>query len=464
MITLFNNKKNSTIFIAITTIFTLLIIYFLISIYFNNHFFIGTYINGVNVSFKTVEEADTKLLNASYNYVLEIKERNGVVEYIEGDKINFEYKGTDKIDELKKKQNGFLWPKFLFTKNVYNVNNVYSYEKSLLDEEFNKLSCFAKENVIEPLDACFHYNGTEYEIIKEVYGNKVNKDYLYAYILNSVLIGRETIDLEEINAYEYPDFTSTSDKVIEAQKQLNTFVSTTVYYNFDDEIEILDGSIINEWLEVDQFMNVVINENKVKEYLNDLSLKYDTYGKTRTFKTTTEKTVEVAGGNYGWKIDKTKEFDELINNIKNGETIKKEPLYIQKAWGTRENDIGNTYVEINLTNQCLWFYKNGELIVQGDVVTGNVSRGNATPQGTYMLNYKQKNATLKGAGYSSEVKYWMPFNCNIGIHDASWRWAFGGSVYKTDGSHGCVNAPLYLAKKIYENIEPGTPIVCYKEE
>lgn len=464
MITLVNNKKNSTIFIAITTIFTLLIIYFLISIYFNNHFFIGTYINGVNVSFKTVEEADTKLLNASYNYVLEIKERNGVVEYIEGDKINFEYKGTDKIDELKKKQNGFLWPKFLFTKNVYNVNNVYSYEKSLLDEEFNKLSCFAKENVIEPLDACFHYNGTEYEIIKEVYGNKVNKDYLYAYILNSVLIGRETIDLEEINAYEYPDFTSTSDKVIEAQKQLNTFVSTTVYYNFDDEIEILDGSIINEWLEVDQFMNVVINENKVKEYLNDLSLKYDTYGKTRTFKTTTGKTVEVAGGNYGWKIDKTKEFDELINNIKNGETIKKEPLYIQKAWGTRENDIGNTYVEINLTNQCLWFYKNGELIVQGDVVTGNVSRGNATPQGTYMLNYKQKNATLKGAGYSSEVKYWMPFNCNIGIHDASWRWAFGGSVYKTDGSHGCVNAPLYLAKKIYENIEPGTPIVCYKEE
>ena len=58
----------------------------------------------------------------------------------------------------------------------------------------------------------------------------------------------------------------------------------------------------------------------------------------------------------------------------------------------------------------------------------------------------------------------MPFNCNIGIHDASWRGSFGGSIYKTDGSHGCVNAPEYLAKKIYENIEPGTPIICYKEE
>ena len=458
------DKKNSITFIIIITIFTLLIIYLLISIYFKNHFFIGTYINGVNVSFKTVEEADNELLNESYNYVLEIRERNNVVEYIEGYKINFEYKRNNKIYELKKKQNGFLWPKFLLVQNVYNINNVYTYEKSLLDEEFNKLLCFAKENIIEPLDACFHYNGTEYEIIKEVYGNKVNKDYLHAYILNSVLIGRETIDLEEINAYEYPDFISTSEKVIEVQKQLNTFVATIVYYSFDNEIEVLDGNIINEWLEVDQFMNVVFNEKKIKEYLKDLSIKYDTYGNTRNFKTTTGKIVEVVGGNYGWKIDKNKEFDELINNIKSGKIIKKEPLYIQKAWGTRENDIGNTYVEINLTNQYLWFYKNGELIVQGDVVTGNVSRGNATPQGTYILNYKQKDATLKGAGYSSNVKYWMPFNCNIGIHDASWRGSFGGAIYKSDGSHGCVNTPEYLAKKIYENIEPGTPIVCYKEE
>ena len=153
-----------------------------------------------------------------------------------------------------------------------------------------------------------------------------------------------------------------------------------------------------------------------------------------------------------------------MENIKNGEEIKKEPIYTQTALGTRDDDIGNTYVEINLTTQSLWFYKDGKLIVQGDVVTGNVSRGNGTPQGTYILNYKQKNATLKGSNYSSDVKYWMPFNCNIGIHDASWRSDFGGEIYKTSGSHGCVNAPEYLAKKIYENIEAGTPIICYKEE
>lgn len=458
--------KNNIIFIIMLIITLMLGVYVFFSIYFMNHFYFGTYINGINVSCKTIEEASTELEKQSYNYILKLKERNGIIEYIEGSKINLKYDGSNNIESFKNEQNSFLWIKFIFKKNLYNLTNIYSYEKPLLDAEFNKLSCFQGENIIEPVDATlqYDYNSNEYIIVDEVYGNKVNKDYLYAYVLSSIAIGSEEIDLEEINAYECPDFISTSEKVLEAQSQLNKFVSAKIYYDFENEIETVDGSLINQWLAVDQSMNVVFNENKIKEYLKSLSVKYDTYGKTRSFKTTTGKTVEVVGGNYGWKINRSKELNELLQAIKNGETVRKEPSYIQKALGTRENDIGNTYVEINLTNQCLWFYKDGKIIVQGDIVTGNISKGNATPQGTYMLNYKQKGATLKGAGYSSEVKYWMPFNCNIGIHDASWRGTFGGTIYKTDGSHGCVNVPTYLAKKIFENIEPGTPIVCYKEK
>lgn len=450
----------SLLVVIISIIFT---VYLLVSIYFTKHFYFGTYINGINVSCRNISEADKKLLEESYNYVLELNERNDVTEYIEGNKINFKYEGSNEVEKIRKKQNAFLWPLHVLFNNKYNISDVYSYDKVALDEEFNKLSCFNKESITEPLDACFKYENGEYTIIKEVNGNKVNKDYLYAYIINSLSRGVRNIKLDEVDVYENPNFTSDSERVIETQKELNKYVSTNIYYMFDEEIEILDCNTINTWLEVDQSMNVVFNENKIKEYLNELSKIYDTYGKTRSFKTTSGKTVTVLGGNYGWKMDKTKELEAIIENIKNGDEIKKEPIYIQEAWGTRENDIGDTYVEINLTNQCLWFYKEGKLIAQGDVVTGNVSRGNGTPQGTYILNYKQKNATLKGAGYSSDVKYWMPFNCNIGIHDASWRGSFGGDIYKSDGSHGCVNAPQYLAKKIFENIEPGTPVICYKE-
>ena len=72
-------------------------------------------------------------------------------------------------------------------------------------------------------------------------------------------------------------------------------------------------------------------------------------------------------------------------------------------------------------------------------------------------------SVLRGSNYRAEVSYWMPFNGNIGLHDASWRHSFGGSIYKTNGTHGCVNAPLSLAKRIFENIEDGTAIICYEE-
>lgn len=459
----FDNEKNKNYFI-IVIIFVIICIYGAFSIYFIKHFYFGTYINEINVSCKTVKEANELLLKESYNYTIKLEERNDVTEYIKGSNINFEYKGSKETEEIKTSQNPFLWIVNIFSNNKYIINEVYSFDRNLLKEELEKLNCFNSEDVVEPIDACLKYEGGEFKIIKEVYGNKINEEFLYAYLLNSILLGERCINLDEINAYENPKFTSESEKVIKAQNELNKYVSSEIYYIFDNEIEVLDSSIINTWLEVDSTMNVVINEEKIKEYIKTLGIKYDTYGKTRSFKSTTGKNINVIGGSYGWRIDRTKEKEALIKNIKSGEIIKKEPIYLQTALGNHENDIGNTYVEINLTNQYLWFYKSGKIITQGDVVTGNVSRGNATPQGTYTLNYKQKNATLRGDNYNSDVKYWMPFNMNIGIHDASWRNSFGGNIYQESGSHGCVNAPEYLAKNIFENIEPGTPIICYKDE
>ena len=45
-----------------------------------------------------------------------------------------------------------------------------------------------------------------------------------------------------------------------------------------------------------------------------------------------------------------------------------------------------------------------------DLCSGNPNRGNATVLGVYMVNYKQKEATLRGPGYEAKVKYWMPFS------------------------------------------------------
>ena len=87
--------------------------------------------------------------------------------------------------------------------------------------------------------------------------------------------------------------------------------------------------------------------------------------------------------------------------------------------------------------------------METDFVSGNESRGWATPGGAYPLTYKQRNATLRGEGYATPVSYWMPFNGGIGLHDASWRGSFGGTIYKTGGSHGCINLPPKAAKTIF---------------
>ena len=119
-------------------------------------------------------------------------------------------------------------------------------------------------------------------------------------------------------------------------------------------------------------------------------------------------------------------------------------------------------MEIDYTNQRLWYYKDGALLVETPVVTGNVSAGHASPEGIFCLVGKSEDETLKGEGYSTPVGYWMPFYGGVGIHDAdTWRDTYGGDIYQWGGSHGCINTPTAQVAVIYQNIEIGTPIVCY---
>ena len=68
--------------------------------------------------------------------------------------------------------------------------------------------------------------------------------------------------------------------------------------------------------------------------------------------------------------------------------------------------------------------------------------GCATPTGVYSIYSMVRDCYLDGPGYHTPVSYWMAFNGGIGIHDSVWRGAYGGDIYKYDGSHGCINTPL----------------------
>lgn len=458
------NQKNKNIKIVkgiIISFCTLLILYFGMTIYFRNHFFFGSTISCINVSGKTLEEVEKQLPSEIEEYQLSLEEKGNIKEEISGGDICLEYNSNGKVKELKDNQNPFAWVKGIFDKKDFEVENVVTYDEKMLNEVFDKLDCFNNTSIEEPKNPGFQYTDSGYSVTEEINGNKVNKDVLYDKVVKAILKGEKTINLEAEDCYEKPDYTSKSQEVLDTKEELNKYIETKVTYEIGDKNEVVDGTIIKDWIKVNDDLEVVFDEEKIKGYLDKISSTYDTVGKTRDFTTSLKTVKRVSGGDYGWLIDKNEEVKQLISIIKDGQVTTKEPVYIQKASSHENNDLGNTYVEINMSMQHLWFYKNGSLVTEGDVVTGNVNNNCSTPTGIYKLKYKQKNATLKGDNYATQVSFWMPFNGGIGIHDAYWRYAFGGNIYMTNGSHGCVNAPYDLANTIFNNIEENTPIVCY---
>lgn len=439
-----------------------ILLYLIISLYFTKHFYFNTIINGVDVSLKSYSSAENKIKIFIKDYDLELIERDGSTENMKGQEIGLAYNEKQNIISAFCSQNSFKWIGSLFGESKYYIKDLYVYDRDKLEHKISQLKCINKP-IIEPHNVDFKYNNGSYEVIKEVDGNKIIKEILQQAIIADILKGITKLDLNESLCYEAPNYILNSEKTLQTKNLLNKYVSTSITYKFGDDNEKIHGTIINKWLEVDNNLDVILNNTAAMDYIKQLSRKYDTVGINRKFKTSTGKIVEVEGGLYGWKINQEEESKALIEHIKSGEVVEKEPIYSQKANSRGTNEIGNTYVEINITKQHVWFYKDGKFIAGGAVVTGNPYRGNGTVKGTNMLNYKQKDVTLTGVGYEANVTYWMPFYGNIGLHDASWRYAFGGEIYKTRGSHGCVNAPKYLAKKIYENIEEGTPIISYEE-
>ena len=455
------NKSNNLKKGVVLSLCPLAAIYLGMSAYFMNHFYFGTTVNNINVAGKNINEANEELAKQIGEYSLSLEGRNNYRDEIKGTDINLTYNPGNKLEELKDSQHPLGWIVSLFKKENIEIDGIVSYDDSLLKTRIDELSVVNNKKVEKPKNASFKYEDNGFKIVDEVKGNKIDEDALHENIAKAVMDGEKTLDLDE--SYEKPKYTSDSPETLAARDLLDSYAKTKVTYKFGDRSEVLDGKTISDWLSVDDDMNVKFHEDKVRTYVEGLARKYNTFGGNRKFNTTSGKQITVSGGNYGWIIDKPQETKELIEVIKNGQTIEREPVYSQTAVSRNINDVGNTYIEIDMTKQHMWYYKNGALIADGDVVTGNAALNYSTPVGTYRINYKERNATLKGEDYSSKVTFWLPFNNNIGIHDASWRDKFGGEIYLTNGSHGCVNAPYDLAEKIFNNIEAGTPVICYYE-
>lgn len=458
--------KKIAIGFLITIVILLLAAYFGGVYYFSKHFLPGSAINGLNASYKTVDQVQELIADEIATYTLHLAELDGGKEALVAEQLGLKYVPDDKIQELKDSQNIWKWFLSMQNKKKYTMSATTTYSAKKLKASVEALKCFQEANVTKPKDASINDNGTSYEIVPEVVGNELDKEKVLQLVIKAVEGGETQIDLVKEECYLKPAVYQDDEKLNTQVQQLNTITSASITYDFGSVHETVDRAKIQSWLIQDADGNYTIDQGQVAQYVYDLAYNYDTFGSSRQFRTSGGETITVGGGDYGYVIAQDTETQALINSIIAGETVEKEPAYVYRGNGRDgSDDILGTYVEISLTQQRMWFYKDGYLMVDTPVVTGNPNKGNATPAGVYAIDNKQTPAVLKGEDYASPVTYWLPFNGNVGIHDAAgWRpndADYGGEIYKTNGSHGCVNTPISNAKIIYDNIEIGDPVIVY---
>lgn len=445
------------------SLLVILVIYVGFALFFQTHFMFRTSINGVGVSAASVQGTQKKLQQQIEAYRLTLKERGKKTEEITGQSIDMEPVFDDQVAQILQEQNGFAWPYYLFVPREYEVDTVVQYDEEKLEEVLDALTCMDQSQWTDSEDAqILEYENGEYQVQNAVYGTAIDRDSFLRHVTDAVGTMEDSLDMSKSGCYQDPKVTEKDDIFQNALDKMNHYAGTVIRYTGLEEDILLDADQITEWLSTDPDYQVCVNEEKLSAFVKELAEAYNTIYTNREFDTSYGKTITVYGGSYGWQVDKAAEREMILADLEMGDSVEREPVYVQTANSHGERDYGNTYVEINLTAQHLFFYKDGKLLTESDFVSGNVARGNATPTGTYGVTYKAKDATLRGDTYESKVSYWIPFNNNIGMHDASWRSTFGGTIYKRSGSHGCINLPYSAAQKIYENIEAGYPVVVYE--
>lgn len=465
-----NRKKRGRKVFALVTVLLISVLvlgYVGFAAYFENHFFPGTVINGLNCENKTKEEATEifkRFYEEQYTLTLLDRDKKEILKITPQD-VGMSFEAEEKISAALENQNALEWIFCIWEKTGKEAELAVTVEinKEVLLKTLEQASLFEESENTKPRDAYISGYSEEikgYTIVPEEEGNTLNKETTLLKVSEALKEMNTEINLAEEKCYEQPLVTSENPTLQAELKELNQLTGTCITYDWNGTEEILDGDLIHQWLILENG-EVILNREAVEDYVAEQAREHDTYGKKRKFLTTLGEELTLPGGAYGWKTDRETETEALMELILSGAVTEREPEYSCRGWVKGKNDIGTSYVEIDLTNQHLYLYEEGVLVLETDFVSGSVAEGNATPAGVFGLTYKTRDAVLRGQTYETPVSYWMPFNGNIGMHDATWRRKFGGDIYLTNGSHGCVNLPLDMAAAIYEHVKKGFPVICY---
>ncbi len=466
--------------------------------YYKTRFLPGTTVNGIPCEEMTAEQVAEILESEVLEGSLTVIGRDEVIlGSLSAQEINRRHVGTlEAVEGLLERQDEMRWWYAREGKESYSYlleGFAAEYDREAVRAIVLGWESFQKDAMTQPENAYlseYLESSMAYEIVPETRGTAFDPEAAAELVLAAVDSGERSISLEEAGCYFEAEITAENEELQERAEELNRIVGAKITYDWNGNEIVLDGSTVHQWIitadearaaeaaaaeeseasdkkdEEDTTYRTsnkyyAIDRTAAEEFVAEQSKKWDTYGKHRQFTTTLGETVKVLNGGYGWKVDKEDEVNAMLAQIEAGEVLAREPEWWVTARKKGADDIGDSYVEIDLTHQHLYLYWKGQLVLETDFVSGDMSNGNMTPPGLFRLTYRATNAVLRGANYETPVSYWMPFNGNVGMHDATWRTEFGGDIYLTNGSHGCINLPFDMAQAIFGYVSTGFPIICY---
>ena len=460
----------------------LVAIYCLIAFTYQSKFTTGTIINGIDASGMTLDEYTEALTEKVESYVLTMKFRNKKTEKIKGTDVGYTYVADDGAQKLLENQNIFGWARGYFgVTKEYTVNEGCKFDEDKMKELATALPELQFENMEVPTNAHLGVDesaseGEEltFEIVPETYGTQLIPDTFAEGVIEAAKSGVQEYDIDKADLYVKPTIYSDDQYLKDSIGGFNEFLSTSVTYDLPNgEQEVLDASVLKNWIAMRedgvQYLNEEIVRDHVNAYVALLAMKVDDVHNTRVLHSTLQGDVAFPSETWGHMIDQETESAALLADIQNHNVTEREPAYSLNS--TYAENFGWTYVEVDIENQTCFYYEDGELLWSSECVTGTGSNEDReTVRGIFSILNKEQGRTLRGPqledgsySYESYVNYWMQFYEGYGLHDATWRsnYEFGGDTYWYSGSHGCVNLPYSAAESLYFMVSRGTYVLVF---
>ena len=443
------------------------LIYLGLAIYYQESFMYGTWINGIYCTGKTVQEAAKELTeNFEYEYLYVITPQD--IEVLETDSLEIQYDFESVLEEYRQKQNPFVWYYHILTGHQSEeVIPKITFNEEKLEQWIYTTDSYQSNLELEDDKLMIVLGENGYEILEKK--EKILNISLAKERLSDVIrsVGVE-INLEETGCYFTREETVEMQEVRELYQKIENVQNSSLTYKIKEKEKKISPAEIALWIAKDSDDNFKLNKNgmltfdkeAVAAFVKELAKEFDTWHNF-PFTTHDGREIVLKKGNYGIRIHQEKETAYLMNYLKQPAELVREPVYSKDVTYQEQSIIDSTYVELDMTEQKMYFFSEGEQVFETVVVTGCTSKGMGTPEIVCYVNYKTRNAYLTGRNYRSFVNYWVPVYGGIGLHDATWRDEFGGEIYQKNGSHGCVNTPLEKMAELYDMLKVGMPVVIH---